>query len=113
MRLSAGTEAAVVTWALTISDFQYLVDGEVATSFDLGIPWDRGGSSDPDRFLAQMRQLGLETEPPDEPGLEEEEEPAHFDPLVRTLEMLTLALGIHVSRQVAEGPLLTVQRKPR
>jgi Family of unknown function (DUF6461) len=110
IRLSAGTEAAVVTWTPTISDFQYLVDGDVATWYDLDMPWERGNGSDPDRFLAEMRQVGLETEPPGEP--EEAGEPAHFDPLIRSLDVLTLALGIRVSREVARGPLLTVQRRP-
>lgn len=111
VRLSAGTEAAVVTWTPTISDLLYLVDGDMATLFDLDMPWERSGSN-PGRFLAEMRRLGLETEPPDEPELEEEEEPARIDPLIRTLQMLTLALGIRLSGEAAEGPLLTVQRRP-
>ena len=77
--------------------------------------WYRYGT-EPDRFLPQMRQAGLETEAPDpslsgdDPAADPAEE--YHDYLVATLDMLTLALGIRLPANVASGPLLTVQRNP-
>ena len=78
--------------------------------------WYRYGT-EPDRFLAQMRQAGLETEVPDpsppgdDPGADPAEE--YTDDLVATLIMLTLALGIRLPANIVSGPLLTAQRNPR
>jgi MFS family permease len=61
--------------------------------------------TDPDRFVPQMRQVGLDVEPP----------PDDADPVpprspnIALLDMLTLAPGIRLSRETATGPLLTVR----
>lgn len=128
MNLSGGTEAVVVHWTPKPTHFMsYLINGSLVTSFDLGMPSHRTGS-DPDRFVTEMRQAGLQTERPDP-----EEQRARvlerrarilaarregrdievFDPLLATLEMLTRALCIRLPEEVARGPLLTVQRAPR
>jgi hypothetical protein len=82
------------------------------TSFEPYRAWDRTGS-DRDRFLPETREVGLETQPPDEcstpPSQERQQD---FDPLLTALRMLTLTLGIRLPREVVEGPLLTVQRWP-
>ncbi len=95
LELSAGTEVAWFSHTQTIDYFHYYVDA-----------WERFGT-DPDRFLAQMRQVGLDVDPPPV-GVEGPE----LDPTIALLEMLTLALGIRLPEEVALGPLLTVQRGP-
>lgn len=126
-RISAGTEAVVVIWTATIDSMEYSADRTLMTGItDIGMPWHRGGS-DPDRFVTEMRRVGLQIEPPDPDEqrarvLEERTRilEAHregreieiFDDLVATLEMLTLAVGIQLPEEVARGPLLTVQRAP-
>jgi hypothetical protein len=120
-RLSAGTEAVVVSWTATINTANYLVDGQRVTSFRPELADDRSGS-DPDRFLTQMRQAGLDTgqsaddlqdadtagelTPAGAPGDD------YHDEVIATLDMFTLALGIRLPAEVASGPLLTVQRRP-
>lgn len=112
-RLSAGTEVVTVTWTPKPTEsVDYWVDGQWMTCFEPYMAYHRAGA-DPDRFVPQMRQVGLETEPPgpaagsgepdDEPG-------AYQDTLIAALGMLTLALGIRLSEEAASGPLLTVQR---
>lgn len=125
-RLSAGTEAVVVSWTdKGNSDLTYWVDGDRTTSFEPGRAYDRSGS-DPDRFLPQMRQVGLPTDR-DDPELSQArvlERRARilraqrtgspievFNPFVAALNMLTLALGIRLPEHVVRGPLLTVQRR--
>lgn len=126
-RISAGTEAAVVIWTATIDSLYYYADGTLMTGItDLGMPWYRNGS-DPDRFVAEMRRVGLEVEHPDPDEqqarvleertriLEAQREGREievFDPLIATLTMLTLALGIQLPEEVTLGPLLTVQSAP-
>jgi Family of unknown function (DUF6461) len=100
-QLSEGTEAVLFTHTQTIDYFHYYVDGAEVTAFEPLRGWDRFGS-EPDRFAEQMRQVGLPTD-----GDDDEVE----DPVTRLLEMLTVALGIWVPRDVALGPLLTVQRE--
>jgi hypothetical protein len=108
-RLSAGTEAVVVSWTPKINYAHYLADGEEVISFDPDLAHIRYGS-DPDRFLAQMRAAGLDTEPArdDDEVLPE----GDMDPVIATLDMFTLALGIRLPASTSEGPLLTVQRRP-
>lgn len=108
VRLSAGTEAVVVSWTQTIDSVDYFVDGELVTGFEPLRAYDRAGT-DPDRFLPQMRQVGLLDEPPDGDWLHWFET---FRPLVAALDMLTVALGIRLIREMIEGPLLTAQRQP-
>jgi hypothetical protein len=121
IRLSAGTEAVVVSWTATINTANYLVDGQEVTSFRPELADDRSGT-DPDRFLIQMRQVGLDTgQSPDElldAARAHELSPAgapgddYRDEVIAALDMFTLALGIRLPAEVASGPLLTVQRRP-
>jgi Family of unknown function (DUF6461) len=102
--LSRGTDAVWFTWnPKPVDDFQYLVDGVKVTEFEpLMSPWRYG--TEPDRFVPWMRQAGLDVDPPPDNA------ELTGDPRIQLLEMLTLALGIRLSREVALGPLLTVQR---
>lgn len=126
LRLSAGTEAVVLSWtAKPTKDVTYLVDGRLTTAFEPGRAWDRAGN-EPDRFLAEMRQVGLDTERGD-PGERSACVQAKrarfldarrrgvpievFDPFVAALNMLTLALDIRLPEDVVRGPLLTVARR--
>lgn len=105
--LSAGTELALVELTLSSELFYYFVDGTEVTSFEPLMARDRFGS-DPDRFVSQMRQAGLRVDrSPDDDDNELER-----DSGIAVLDMLTLALGIRLSREVAIGPLLTVQPGP-
>jgi Family of unknown function (DUF6461) len=100
--LSTGTELALLEESLSSGYFYYFVDGAEVTSFEPLLSAWRSGS-DPDRFVPQMRQMGLNVDPPpDDAELQR-------DPTIALLDMLTLALGIRLSREVALGPLLTVQ----
>jgi hypothetical protein len=100
-RLSAGTEVVVVSWTPKPNeDFEYWADGTLVTRFEAYRVYDRDGS-EPDRFLREMRQVGMVTEADDAaegPG----------DDLIATLDMVTLALGIRLPEQVAMGPLAAV-----
>jgi hypothetical protein len=100
--LSAGTELVLFLAGMELDYFLYLADGITVTSFEpLMSAWRDG--ADPDRFVPQMRQVGLGVDPSaddDEPGREP-------SPTIALLEMLTLALGIRLSRGTAMGPLLT------
>lgn len=102
LELSAGTQAVLFTHTQTIDYFHYYVDGSEVTAFEPLRGWERFGS-EPDRFAEQMRQVGLETDIDDHDDL--------TDPVTGLLQMLTVALGIWVPRDVALGPLLTVQRE--
>lgn len=100
--LSAGTELALMD-SLTSDYFFYFADGTEVTSFEPLMAFDRGGS-DPDRFVPQMREVGLDVEqPPDDAAISD------VNPAIATLDMLTLAFGIRLSRDVALGPLATVR----
>lgn len=101
-RLSAGTEVVWVYWDPKPNEnFQYWADGTVVTTFEPYRAFDRYGS-EPDRFLREMRQLGMVTEADDD----EAEGPE--DDLIAVLDLLTVALGIWLPEQVAMGPLATV-----
>lgn len=100
-RLSARTEAVVIeSTAKPTEHFEYWADGVQVVSFEPYRPFDRHGS-DPDRFLAEMRQVGMVTEAGDEADGPE-------DDLLAALDLATLALGIQLPGQVATGPLATV-----
>jgi hypothetical protein len=104
--LSLGTEAAWFSWNPNISYFRYFADGVLVTAFEPLLASDRQGS-DPDRFLDQMRRAGLDPDPiPDDAPVPD----VLPDYRIGLLDMLTLALGIRLPREVALGPLLTVQR---
>jgi hypothetical protein len=97
--LSAGTDAVLVTRAEALSYFHSYVDGAEVTAFEPLFGWERFGT-DPDRFLSYMRQAGVRLDDDD----------AIKNPVITVLQMVTLALGISLSGDVALGPLLTVQR---
>lgn len=98
--LSQGTEAVVVTWtAKPTESFEYWADGVRVTAFEPYRPVDRFGS-DPDRFLREMRQVGMIADPDDD-------DPSGGS-LISVLDMATLALGIRLSEGAAMGPLATV-----
>jgi Family of unknown function (DUF6461) len=101
-QLSAGTELALFEPNPKLDYFYYFVDGREVTSFEPLLAHDRDGS-DPDRFVPQMRRAGLRVDTPSHDAY------LSRDPAIAVLEMLTLALGIRLSREVAMGPLLTVQ----
>jgi hypothetical protein len=90
----------LLTHTQTIDDFRYADDGILVTSFEPGM-LDRYGT-EPDRFVEQMRQVGLPATISDDRAV---------DPMIALLQMLTVALGIWVPRDRALGPLLTVQRE--
>ncbi|HEX4089648.1 MAG TPA: DUF6461 domain-containing protein [Trebonia sp.] len=97
--LSVGAEAVLLTHVGPHNTFHYYVDDTEVTAFEPLRAWDRWGT-DPDRFLPSMRAAGLRLGDDDPIG----------NPVIDALEMLTLALGIRLDRDVALGPLLTVQR---
>jgi hypothetical protein len=92
--LSAGTEAVLVTRAEALSYFHYYVDGTEVTAFEPLFGWERFGT-DPDRFLPYMRQAGVRLDDDD----------AIKNPAITVLEMVTLALGISLSRDVGSSSL--------
>jgi hypothetical protein len=100
-RLSPGTEAVVLSWTpKPTEDFEYWADGVLVTSFEPYRASDRFGS-EPDRFLDEMRLVGLVA------GADDEEDDLESD-LVAALNLATFALGIWLPEQVAMGPLATV-----
>lgn len=103
----------MLQWTPTIDYFRYLVDGTDVTSFEPLMSRYRSGT-EPDRFLREMREVGLAVDLPD-PGdeFDEDEFEDEPNPTVLALEMLTVALGIRLPADVALGPLLTVQREDR
>lgn len=98
--LSEGTELACLDFLLSSGYFYYFADGAEVTSFEPLLSSDRYGT-DPDRFVPQMRQAGLDVDPPPDDAV------LQGDPNIAALRMLTLALGIRLSREMALGPLLT------
>jgi hypothetical protein len=96
LHLPAGTETAVVTWTPTISTAEYWADGQQRAFFDLDL-------DDPELFLGQA---GLDV---DIAGQVDFNTPESH---VAALRMLTLALGVLVPAEAADGPLLYCQRPP-
>ncbi|MBO0838464.1 MAG: hypothetical protein J2P28_23515, partial [Actinobacteria bacterium] len=96
LHLPDGTETAVVTWTPTISTAEYWADGEQRASFDLDL-------DDPELFLGQA---GLDVDIAEQVDFDTPE------PHVAALRMLTLALGVLVPAEAADGPLLYCQRPP-
>jgi hypothetical protein len=92
----------MVNWTAKPTEyFAYWADGTAVTAFE---PYrcsvDRFGS-DPDRFLPEMRLLGMV------PGEDDEDDDLE-QTLEATLNLATYALGIWLPEQVAMGPLATV-----
>jgi hypothetical protein len=109
-KLSSGTDVAVVAWTQTVDTFEYWEDRVMVTLFEPLMASHRSGS-EPDRFLAEMREAGLETERPDpQEDASAVQRAEQSDPIIAVLDMLTRALGIRLPAEVALGPLLTVQR---
>jgi hypothetical protein len=105
--LSARSEAVEVLWTPKPNEsVEYYAAGEQILNFEPYRAWDRG--PDQDRFVSEMRQAGLRTEPPSEQAGQ-----ARVDVLIAALEMLTIALGIGLTENLVEGPLLTVPIPPR
>jgi hypothetical protein len=100
--LAASTDVVLLTHTQTIDYFSYSAGGTATTSFEPG-GLDRYGT-EPDRFVEQMRQVGLRT------AIGDAVDDA-VDPVIAVLRMLTIALGIRVPLDLALGPLLTVQRE--
>jgi hypothetical protein len=104
IELSAATEVVLVESNPNIESFWYYADKVEVTSFEpMQSAWRDG--SDPDRFVPQMRQVGLDVDPP----ADDDDSELERNPMIALLDMLTLALGIRLSREVALGPLLTVE----
>lgn len=99
--LSVGTDVVWVNFNMSLDGLWYYADGAEVTSFEPLGAWERSGT-EPDRFLPAMRQAGLRVDLPEEDDFR--------NPRAAVLEMLTLALGIRLPRDVALGSLLTVQR---
>jgi hypothetical protein len=100
--LSARSEAVQVLWTPKPNEsVEYYAAGAQILIFEPYRAWDRG--PDGDRFVSEMRQAGLHTEPPPEDAVD-----PHVDVLIAALEMLTIALGIELTEDLTDGPLLTV-----
>jgi Family of unknown function (DUF6461) len=100
--LSAGTDLALFETGPNFDRFYYFADGAEVTSFEPLLSHERYGTN-PDRFIPQMRQVGLNVDPPPE------DDDSDGETRLPLLEMLTLALGIRLTRDVALGPLLTAE----
>jgi hypothetical protein len=111
--LSLATDLALFETGPNMDHFYYFVNGDMVTSFEPLLAHYRSGS-DPDRFVPQMRLAGLSVEPPPDDRADQHSGSAgpERDPRIALLEMLTLALGIRLPREVALGPLCTVQPGP-
>lgn len=101
-RLSQGREAVAISYVegAALGNVEYFVDGAAVTSFEPLLASIRYGT-EPDRFLPQMRLVGLDVDGGADIDLDE------YDPMIAALEMLTLALGIRLPYDVATGPVLT------
>ncbi|GAA0565985.1 DUF6461 domain-containing protein [Actinomadura livida] len=115
-RLSAGTEAAVVSWTAKPTDyFGFFVDGALATSFEPVDPSRRDGAT-PDRFLPQLSEFGPGRPVPRLPSGRRDPRALsrrRRDPVVEALAVLTLAEGVLVPEALAIGPLLTCPYRSR
>lgn len=100
--LSVGTDVVWVNFNQSLDTFWYYSDSVEVTSFEPLRAWERSGT-EPDRFLPAMRRAALRVDLP-------EENDDFRNPRDAVLEMLTTALGIRLPRDIALGPLLTVQR---
>jgi hypothetical protein len=97
--LSAGTDLVLFQTGPNMDYFQYFADRIEVTAFEPLLARDRTGT-DPDRFLPQMREAGLRVD---------EDQDEFRDPALALLDMLTLALGIRLPRDIALGVLPTVE----
>ncbi|MFI7419440.1 DUF6461 domain-containing protein [Nonomuraea sp. NPDC049684] len=94
--LSLGTAAATVFADVEDSDFTYEVNDRLITTFGLyGYRYREG--DDPDRLLADVRELGLYG---DGDGYGE-------DPVAGALALASRATGVHLTRAHYAQPALT------
>ncbi|MGV9385667.1 DUF6461 domain-containing protein [Nonomuraea sp. NPDC003707] len=94
--LSLGTAVATVFADLKGSDFTHEVNEQLITTFSLYSYRFRKGN-DPDRFLADVRELGLY---PDDDGYAD-------DPISSALALASRATGVRLSRSQYAKPALT------
>jgi hypothetical protein len=105
--VSLDTDVVLMQITPTIDSFKFFRNGSLMVQFDPGAPYERFGS-EPDMFLSEMRESGLAAERP--AGTEKyPSETPHS--VVRVLEMVSRALDIRISREMAAGPLPTVQQQ--
>jgi hypothetical protein len=96
--LSMGTEVALFQTNPKVTSLAYFADGEKVCEFEpFSSCWRFG--SEPDRFVEQMRQVGLAVDP--SPQLDESAA------LTATLALLREGLGIPLPPPLQESPLLT------
>lgn len=108
LELSVGTEVARFEMGVNADYFYFYADGVEVTSFEPLMAYDRGGT-DPDRFLAWMGRAGLPAERPLDADDDSPIAELGWEPRIALLNMLTLALGVEVPREVGLGRLLTFQ----
>ncbi len=95
--VSRGTEVVSVCRHDYASDtFAYIVDGEPVVLFDPMLPDERSGS-DPDRFVMEMREAGLD------PDHDIDVDDAHIDfPMERSFALASRVTGLPFSPEILE-----------
>ncbi|MBG0826994.1 hypothetical protein HS041_04315 [Planomonospora sp. ID67723] len=97
-RLSRGTEVVSVDRHAYASDnFVHAVDGDVVTRFEPSAPHLRSGG-DPDRWVSQMRDVGL--------GRRTSDDPAPDDHIASTFALVSIITGIGFSPEVLDMTFL-------
>ncbi|GAA3031948.1 DUF6461 domain-containing protein [Streptosporangium longisporum] len=96
-RVGRGTEVVSVCCHTYASDtFAYIVDGEPVVWFDPMLPDARSGS-DPDRFVKEMREVGLG------PEYDIEDDGSHIDlPMERSFALAGRITGLPFSPEMLE-----------
>jgi hypothetical protein len=103
-RLSTGGRAVSVFEVATgVTGFSYFEDGEQTCSFEPLFPTRRAGR-DADRFLAEMRTVGLD---PETEGGDD-----RVAPWLAALELVTELTGVRLDAATMRGPLLTGRVEP-
>lgn len=95
LALPEGTEGARVQWTATIDTVEYWSGDGLSASFEPGM-------DDPERFL---EEAGLDVDIADQVDFDSAEHP-----YLAALDMLSLAIGLRLSEEVATSPLLYCQR---
>ncbi|WP_345681572.1 DUF6461 domain-containing protein [Streptosporangium roseum] len=95
--ISQGTEVVLVCRHDYASDtFAYIVDGEPVVQFDPVLPDDRSGT-DPDRFVEEMREVGLD------PDYDIDIDGSCIDfPIERSFALASRITGLHFSPEMLE-----------
>jgi hypothetical protein len=96
-RVARGTEVVSIYCHEFASDtFAYIVDGAPVVWFDPMLPDARSGS-DPDRFIEEMRAVGLD------PEFDLDDEDAHIDlPIERSFALAGRITGLPFSAEMLE-----------